>query len=478
MKYPEVRIKVESGLIEFDFKRGNLSPIYHGYDLNKLYLEIRISKIFQKILNIRSAALGSKPEVFDREDFEVFGNMLEKLLFLPDPGMEVDKVASKGINGVKETFAREFKFVTDDDTVRWRIFLSFDKTVDEIAALPWEYLRYQNQFLGAAPRAKFDLVRKIQIRPELDEREFDIPGRLNILLIIADPGTPGYLLQKNEISNLLNMFSEIKDAHQVKFNFQKVTSPTRENFFEKITEAYEALELKNEPYFIHFYGHAKPGLVALTPTTDNADKPDWVEDTDFAELFDDLKKSELPAGLFITACESGKITQFSENRGVALQMLTRHELFAVLAMQNEVVSEVVIEYMKQIYSSLLMGDDLSEAVSKGRTSLGTNITNTKKNYNNNAFGSPVLMLSTWQPVQFVLPVADIDNTEDQKGNTFSTGQEMQPGSKDFRQSQVDVSSAVPTGKELGQSAQGSALSPERLDALRNLINNQPKGNIS
>jgi hypothetical protein len=78
-----------------------------------------------------------------------------------------------------------------------------------------------------------------------------------------------------------------------------------------------------------------------------------------------------------------------------------------LAMQNEVISNVAIAFMQQVYQALLKGTDLAEAVSKGRTYLGTKHdyggnAGDKGSYSNNAFGSPVLFCSTWKNLHFVV----------------------------------------------------------------------------
>ena len=87
-------------------------------------------------------------------------------------------------------------------------------------------------------------------------------------------------------------------------------------------------------------------------------------------------------------------------------MLVQHKLLAVLAMQNEVVSNIAIAFMQEVYSALMKGSDLTEAVSKGRTYLGTKhdysgMNGDKGSYSNNAFGSPALFSSTWKNLQFI-----------------------------------------------------------------------------
>lgn len=398
MKYLEVKIVVAADKIVFKIENTAINSsnmIADVYDLNKLHMEIRVSRIFQKVMNIRSTIVKSPIEIFDKDDFATLGDMLCKLLLEQ--------------KDLRETFAINTKYVNDSTDIRCRIFLEFDKNVHEMAELPWEYIRFEKQYLAATARSGFDVIRKINLSDELSNRELPVAGRLNVVLIIADPETPDRALPNSEKEYLRDMFSALKKIAPDKFNYSIVSSPSRKNLVDKVREATGKLQLNNEPYLIHFYGHAKPDGVALSPGTDNAAQADWINDDYFAELFDEMSKNELPAGFIFTACDSGKITQFAENRGVALHMLAHHQLHAVVAMQNEVISNVAIEFMRVVYQSLLDGAELAEAISKGRTYLGIKhnygaSSGDRGSYSNNAFGSPVIFSSTYKPIRFVYPV--------------------------------------------------------------------------
>ncbi len=396
MTNQEVKIIVAADKIAFTIENTFIQSFQsHSdvYDLSKLYLEIRVSKIFQKVLNIRSAMVKSPIEIFDKEDFITLGDMLSKLL--------LDQKI------LHQNFSNTFKFINDSPDVRCRIFLEFDKNVREMAELPWEYMRFEKHYLAAHARSCFDLIRKINLGDEYDQRSFDIPEKMNIILVIADPGTPDRALPNSEKESLIDMMKGLKRNHPDTFNYGVVTAPTRKNLIEKIREARAGMGLTNEPFIIHFYGHAKPDAVALAPGKDNATAADWVSDAHFADLFDEMVPAEKPSVFVFTACDSGKITQFAENRGVALLMLAQHKLPAVLAMQNEVISNVAIAFMQEVYQSMLKGADLSEAVSKGRTYLGAkheyHEQQDKGSYSNNAFGSPVLFSSTFKSLAFIAP---------------------------------------------------------------------------
>lgn len=397
MKYLEVKIVVAADKIVFKIENTAINSsnmITNVYDLNKLHMEIRVSRIFQKVMNIRSTIVKSPIEIFDKDDFATLGDMLSKLLFEQEM--------------LRETFANTTKFVNDTMGIRCRIFLEFDKNVREMAELPWEYIRFEKQYLAATARSGFDVIRKIYLSDELSSRDLPVAGRLNVVLIIADPETPDRALPNTEKEYLRDMFSALKKNAPDKFNYSIVTSPSRKNLVEKLREAIAKLSLNNEPYLIHFYGHARPDGVALSPGIDNAAQADWINDDYFAELFDEMGKNEMPAGFIFTACDSGKITQFAENRGVALHMLTHHQLHAVVAMQNEVISNVAIEFMRVVYQSLLDGAELAEAISKGRTYLGIKhdfgaSTGDRGSYSNNAFGSPVVFSTSYKAIRFIMP---------------------------------------------------------------------------
>jgi hypothetical protein len=223
--------------------------------------------------------------------------------------------------------------------------------------------------------------------------------------LLADPQTGGYALPEEEKAALRDLYKRLEAAAPEQFRYTILTQINRQNLLEKIKTGRAQLEIGNQPYIIHFYGHARPDAVALQPLKDNATEPDWVGDRAFAELFDELYPQEKPVFFAFTACDSGKITHFAENGGVALQLATQQKLLSVMAMQNEVLSSVALAFMEKLYQALLEGADVAEAVSKGRTYLGAKHPYEGRNaakgaYSNNAFGSPVLFCTTEKDIRF------------------------------------------------------------------------------
>lgn len=414
MNYRNIKIYVENNKISLKIEASSnadapLPVIPNNYNLEKLHLQIRVSKIFQKVLNIRRTMVKSEIEIFDREDFVILGNMLSNLLTL-------SKDEENGKNILMEFFDMYYKEVIETpDQSRIRLFLEFDKNARELAELPWEYIRYKDTYLGAHPYNCVNLMRKIPLGAEYEDRQFTPPNRLSVILILADPGTPPYQIDQKEKNDLIGMLEHLKkrvdnsdkekdpawQEEKSRFNFRVIESPHRKDLIDRLKEARQELDLQNEPYIVHLFGHARPDAVALAPQDEYSTEPDWVSDKNFAALFDKLIPSEKPPLFVMTACDSGKIVNFTENRGVAFQLLVQQKMMAVLAMQNEVLSSVAFSFMEKMYQALLDGADIAEAVTRGRSFLGADYFD--EPYSNNAFGSPILFVSTDKLLHLIQP---------------------------------------------------------------------------
>jgi hypothetical protein len=180
--------------------------------------------------------------------------------------------------------------------------------------------------------------------------------------------------------------------------------------FNKIKQEVESIYQKWEAnfgqpvnYVVHYLGHAMlenqvGKLVFKNPDTG---KPDWYEDKRFASLFNEDKLNiQQPCLVSFQACDSAKIGSFNETlRGVAYEF-TKINIPAVIGMQNEIDTPHSCAFFNRFYENILKGKDVAEAVTAGRDYLGREFDETEA-YINNSFGSPVLFITTSEPVKII-----------------------------------------------------------------------------
>jgi hypothetical protein len=145
-----------------------------------------------------------------------------------------------------------------------------------------------------------------------------------------------------------------------------------------------------------------------------AEKISWVNDTTFASLFSsDSLDVRQPSIVFFQACDSAKIGVIENNlRGVGYEF-TRVNIPAVVGMQNEINTIQSNAFYYKVYECLLAGNDVAEAVTIGRDHLGTDHKDyagqefqlVGEPYKYNFFGSPVLFITTDEPVRLIRPRA-------------------------------------------------------------------------
>ena len=405
-----VIINIEKGKICFtvgERKTPEISLDTEGESgANNIRVELGIAKVFHKALNL----LKAEKDLFQKEDFEFLGEMLSKILF----GKKEEW------RQVLMSFTEQSIEINNENSNRvCRIFLEFDQQ-SGVAMLPWEYTLYKTStskvpesfYISANKKSRFHLMRRVS------SQDYSIEENSKLFLIVLAN------VEGNPDAKIANSEAKIdrrkEDFKEVKERFEKLVEKYPDRLFVEYRESVARNEVKQvveeiytkwqqehkiRPYYaVHYYGHATMRdqvgwLVVKDPETKRSD---WVEDkkfsSNFSEILLDVKQ---PSMVCFQACDSAKIgTVNNQLRGVAYEF-TRLNIPAVIGMQNEVDTASSTAFFENFYEQVLKGKDVAEAVTFGRDYLGRIFKLDGEPYKNNSFGSPVLFITTAEPITLI-----------------------------------------------------------------------------
>jgi hypothetical protein len=377
----EMRVTVEDKKITFTYLN---KPEADAFQQDSFKMELSVARIFHRVFNEYRRF---EKKIFEKADFEILGKSLAKMLF--DYPIVTEKLAEPIIS------------VQRDGNARFRIYLEFSDTAGEVSLLPWEYLMLEGlgkgvtTFFPAADRnSQFDLIRAVTPAKKL-KFDFTVTPDAKLQVIVIMSSTTDNRVDKLEYETWKNFV--IKSfSNDIYFYF--IEEPTEENLTTQLDEYINNIE---GPYIIYYIGHAKvEGNAGYISLMDDNEKTLWVKDEDFAKLF--REQGRRPPHLMIfQACYSGQITRYdaTEKSGIAMQLAYTCSIPAVIAMQNEITEEVGFAFVNKVLRSLVSGDDVARATTKGRTYLGCLFQKPSavSHYASNIFGTPVLFLTSDQP---------------------------------------------------------------------------------
>jgi hypothetical protein len=214
---------------------------------------------------------------------------------------------------------------------------------------------------------------------------------------------------------LFQLFDSLKQQYPGKVEIKVLDAPSMDSIKDEVESTVTVWRNGGpaEPaYIVHYIGHAmllnQAGKLALKKKS--TDKIDWVNDGSFASLFSSMGLDVRPPSIFFfQACDSAKIGMIDNTlRGVAYEC-TRVNIPAVVGMQNEINTTQSCTFYYKVYESLLAGNDVAEAVTIGRDHLGTDHKDyagrqfqpAGEPYKYNYFGSPVLFITTDEPIRMI-----------------------------------------------------------------------------
>ena len=350
--------------------------------------ELSVAKVFHKVLN-----KGRVEEIFEKSDYEVLGKMLYEIL--------------TANSEVKEFIEMLIDRSTKSGDIRYKFMLQFEGDTQDLEGLPWEYLlvpvksKNNSFYLSAGKDMQFDFVRDYDLKNNYDLPSIEPREQLTVIWIFVGE-------RRSEIDAKLD-FGKCEEVFEVlrkknksanengpieKFKYFKVKDPTKDNLK---TILKDILELIDGPYVLHFLGHSemRKNEGPFIGLSSGGDLVEWVKANFFVEMFkkgaDPLR---LPSLIVLQACESAQINDKGEGLAVGL---IKQGVPAVVAMQNEISLDSSLAFVREFYSNLLKGEDVSYSMTQCRYYLGCNYPkedpNPDNHYGNNIFGTPVLFTS-------------------------------------------------------------------------------------
>lgn len=362
--------------------------------------ELSVAKVFHKVLN-----KGRVEEIFEKSDYEVLGKMLYEIL--------------TANSEVKEFIEMLIDRSTKSGDIRYKFMLQFEGETNELAGLPWEYLLVPSKnnsfYLSAGKDMQFDFVRDYDLKNNNDLPNLQPSEQLTVIWIfVGERRTETE--SKLDFKKCEEVFEALRKRNRKetekgtieKFRYFKIQNPTISNIKSILNDI---IEMIDGPYVLHFLGHAemRRNEGPFIGLSSGGDSVEWVKANSFLEMFkkgaDPLR---LPNIAVLQACESAQINDKGE--GLAVGMI-RQGVPAVVAMQNEISLESSLAFIREFYSHLMNGEDVSYAMTQCRYFLGCNYPkadpNPENHYGNNIFGTPVLFTSVGaEKIQPVIKTPD------------------------------------------------------------------------
>jgi hypothetical protein len=301
-----------------------------------------------------------------------------------------------------------------------RIFLEFDQH-SEVAMLPWEYTLYKPRtspgtpsfYISANNTSRFHLMRRVK------EIYYNRPPADKLLVIVLlnvegnGNAAPPIDQRYGEAQKVREMFGNLEKQHDnLKVEYlENIPFTKLSDNIATICEAWSVNYGQPPVYAIHYVGHAifREQTGRLAVREDMAKDIDWMNDKKFASRFswEKLGDAPQPALACFQACDSAKIgSSNGQLHGVAYEFALLN-IPAVVGMQNEVNTPASCTFFKVFYTSILTAKDVGEAVTNGRDYLGRNLKENALPYTDNSFGSPVLFITTPEPIRLLKPPASV-----------------------------------------------------------------------
>lgn len=330
----------------------------------------------------------------DLENFKItqaaldeFGHYLGEVLL---PGVKTDNKpqAIQEIVTVRDLFDLSLQNLSEEEGLRIRL-----KLIPELAHLPWEFASItetgqngkRTLYLGTHPQLSFVRHEKIA---GLQRKEFRIVPRLRVVFAMASPRHPkfGDIEIDKEQKKLKRELSELKslDIHYIP------------NFEEKQSHSYGASEQDIKasqstippPDIFHFTGHGvwkkKQGYILLAKAENG--KAQGVSGAKLAGWLSSTVRL-----VVLECCESAKSEGTVQKRNNVAMELLSNGVPAVIGMQYEIYYDSATIFAETLYSYLIAGLTIDEAVTQSRKKV-KDYEETNQSQDLRAWGTPVLYL--------------------------------------------------------------------------------------
>jgi hypothetical protein len=321
-----IEISIDGKKLIFD-KNNYKSPLpfvdteEDDADGQNIRIELGIAKVFHKVLDF----IKTDTDLFQKQDFELLGEMLSKILF----GKQGDPRGQSMLD--------TRKFIVGGLAKSCRIILAFDAK-SNVANLPWEYVLYKFQvaekayetfYLSASNKSNFQIIRRFPVN--IQACKHPKQEKLFVILLLNTEGntnaTPRINGMSTEVASILGMFDSLKKMFPDRIEFAKIEAASMEDVKKKVEDivmGWKQLNNDLEPaYVLHYVGHAmlegQIGKLAIKPK--EGEPINWVKDKVFASLFNsDMLDVRQPSMVLFLACNSAKMGIIDNTlRGVAYE---------------------------------------------------------------------------------------------------------------------------------------------------------------
>lgn len=283
-------------------------------------------------------------------------------------------------NSLRVDFLTTYNQFRDNKSVTLRVELGIDeKTLPEVAALPWEFLCVAPNaitgqiWLGTDPNLVFSRHRNLwQTAPPI---KLEPGGKLRIAVVVSAPtDIQGKVLYEKLWSELETLASENSAWIEL---IPLETRATKE-YIDNLLEAHE-------PHIFHFIGHGRfqneagqeIGEIALMHESGQAR---WVDAPRFSTLF----ARHQPGVVLLQACEGGLLSAAQAFTGVASQIV-QQQIPVVVAMQYGISNHIARKFAAEFYKRLAELKPVDTAAQEGRNHISD--FNASRN-----FATPVLFM--------------------------------------------------------------------------------------
>lgn len=283
------------------------------------------------------------------EEIRLFGELLFQTLF--DDALRHD------------LFLRYERAIAEQTVLRVELDID-EQSCPDLAALPWEFLRTEeNAPHGAiwfATHPNLLLSRRRAIWRAANPIRLKVREPLRVAVAVANPAD----LPKILYENVLTRLRQLAKTERIEL-LDPVIPATRR----AIDDA-----LERKPHIFHFIGHARflddqrreIGQVALTKANGETE---WVNAAEFGELF----TRHQPGIVLLQACETASLSASHPFIGIASQVVQQN-IPAVIAMQYEVSNLTAQQFDVEFYRRLADNQPVDRAIQEGRRriALGAN----------------------------------------------------------------------------------------------------------
>ncbi|WP_269850796.1 CHAT domain-containing protein [Methanosarcina horonobensis] len=268
-------------------------------------------KLIQMLDQLEKKAIVPRPQPEEITHIE-FGKMLYNTVFSGELGDYFDKRSRE----------------SQDENCGLRISMRFGEDVPDIAALPWEYLHDEDDFLITKRRF---LLSRLPVGIKKTESK-PLDSILRMLVVISSPDdtkiTPLNIEKEQKI--ILEAVDKLQRDHKIRVDFtEDATVETIQNYLNE-----------RNYHIVHFTGHGTnidgKGYLIL----ETEDRKAKLEDNiTLAELFSDMGIRLV----VLSSCESAKGSNKEAFDDVA-SMLSKKGIPAVVAMQYSVLDDIAIKF--------------------------------------------------------------------------------------------------------------------------------------